>query len=162
MVSISRFIVALPYSPADQWQLMPDGRVAVARTQPFRIEFWREGHRDVIGPTLEYDPIPVTDEDRAFHRRPEAQFKFDELPLTKPPFLTKALIPSLDGRVWLARTYPVEGGGTRYDVFDGRGERLFAVELPENCRIVHVGESLIYEACKDALDLYSLMAYELR
>ena len=56
---------AAPFEAQDSWAVGLDGRVAVVRHDPFRVEWVAPNGQRVTGPTLAYQRIPVTAQDKA-------------------------------------------------------------------------------------------------
>jgi hypothetical protein len=48
----------LPFEARDQWSVLPDGRVGIARATPYRAE-WQGAAAPAVGPTVEYQPVKV-------------------------------------------------------------------------------------------------------
>ena len=56
---------AKPFEAQDSWAAGTDGRVAVVRHDPFRVEWVAPNGRRVTGPAIAYTKIPVTGKDKA-------------------------------------------------------------------------------------------------
>ncbi len=48
------------FSPEDAWTVSPDGRIAVVRAAPYRVEWIPLVGPTVTGPAVRYKPVPVT------------------------------------------------------------------------------------------------------
>ncbi len=55
---------ANPLAPRDEWAVFPDGRVAVVRYEPYRVEMISPTKQRTTGAALRYTPIRMTDADR--------------------------------------------------------------------------------------------------
>lgn len=177
----------MPLTPEDAWNVGWDGRVAVARTGQYRLE-WIEPDGSVVrGPAVDHDPVRVTGADReawledlsgglgisvtsdggppqiSFSRGgAETNASADEFtwPEVKPPFPGGAVRVDRDGRAWVLRHVPA-GEAPLYDVFDARGERVAQVRLPEDRRLVAFGDRHLYAERNDDLGFAWLERYDM-
>ena len=53
-----------PLAPEDIAAVAPDGRVAVVRASPYRVEWIHRDGRRITGPEVRYQPLRVTDDDK--------------------------------------------------------------------------------------------------
>ena len=156
--TISRSVTG---SPADGWGVAPDGRVAVVRGQPYRVDWISPTGAITRGPDIAVDPIPMTQADRdAFIAASAARGGGASVGLaggapggggiepmfaaTKAPFSPDDVIVSPDAQVWVPRSRPFGATTVVVDVFDARGQRIDRVELPEKSRIVGFGSGALY------------------
>lgn len=153
-------------SPADGWGVAADGRVAVVRAVPYRVDWIGTDGRMIQGPSPTVDAVPVTEADRvaAASQRLAGQngatpsggmtgvkpstsgLLFAE---TKPAFDPDDIIVAPDGRVFVGRHLPADAEHVLYDVFDGRGVRVDQIELPARSRIIGFGAKAIFVAERD-------------
>jgi hypothetical protein len=162
------------FYPTDTWVVAPDGRVAVVRGENYRIEWTDASGRRTAGPVQPFERIRVTkaDQDEWIKSRtagtrmvvngrrmtpPPIDPKDVDWAEFKPPFLAVSVSP--EGELWVLRSQPGGTNGALYDVFDGRGERIRQVRLPENRRLVGFGQRSLYTVYKDADDLEWLERY---
>jgi hypothetical protein len=169
------------FSPADGAATASDGRIAVVRAEPYRVEWWRAGQRLVQGPVIPYDALKVTDADRAEAEKARAQVTMPggirvmqsdgnggQKPLdvgslvppmqmaeTKPAFDPMQIRIDLQGRVWVRR-YTVPGVDHVYDIFDGEGRRVDRVQLPQDSALAGFGKGVVYVVRTDADELLYL------
>jgi len=121
---------ANPFAAQDDWTAGLDGRIAVVRHAPYRVEWLAPNGQRVVGPEIAYRPIPVTERDkesyRAAARNPgnRVQVTFGgpggggapaprqisgpipeptDWPEVKPPFPSNAAVVAPDGRLWVLR-----------------------------------------------------------
>ena len=162
-----------PYSAQDDWHVAPDGRVAVVRHQPYRVEWI--GATTVVGPAVAWQPVKVTQADKdlieaaqrnpanrlsvsrggpppAGVRPPSAPAGATTYPATKPPFVERTAIASPKGELWVQRSV-ASGAPTVYDVFDGQAKLVRQVQLPARARVVGFGAAGVYIARMDEDDL---------
>jgi hypothetical protein len=161
-------------SPEDTWGIAPDGRVAVVRASPYRVEWIAPNGSVTRGPIIAHEAIPYTlaekqqvAAERAAHapkvgmssgaggadggNAPKPVATSDPSAMlfapNKPPFEPDGeVIVSPEGQVWIARNLPMGAAKTIYDVFDGRGDRVDRIELPPSSRVVGFGQGSIYVA----------------
>ena len=57
-----------PFSAQDEWAAGHDGRVAVVRHDPYRVEWLAPNGQRVTGPAVPVEPIPLTERDREEYR----------------------------------------------------------------------------------------------
>ena len=155
-VIIGRTIIG---SPADGWGVAPDGRVAVVRADPYRVEWHAPDGKVVRGKPVPVDRLPMTEADKqAFiasaagqgpsvgmaDRSSGAPLRLEPLFAdTKPPFAPDDLLVSPDARVWVLRSRPYGASAAIYDVFDDAGARIGRIALPDGSRIVGFGRGSI-------------------
>jgi len=48
------------FSPGDGWVVSPDGRIAVVRAEPYRVEWIPLSGLTVTGPVIRHEPVPIT------------------------------------------------------------------------------------------------------
>ncbi len=183
----SVMIRPVPMSPEDAWNVSWDGRVAVARSADYRLEWIGPDGLVTSGPTVSYDPVRVGRADQeewldalggglgisiesdggaprmSFHRMSGSDRQADpgdlEWPDVKPAFPAGAVRIDATGRAWVLR-YGRAGDAPVYDVFDPAGRRIAQVELPEGRRLVGFGEGSLYLSRTDDLDFAWLEKYE--
>ena len=141
--------------PADGWDVMADGRVAIVHASPYRVEWVSPAGKSTLGPVIAYDPIAFTAQDRDLWEKttgrggasvgvvggsssssapPEREFAKQ-----KPAFEPNDVLVSPSGRVWVRRTQPFGATTTTYDVFDGTGARVDRVTMPADSRVIGFG-----------------------
>ncbi len=173
-MTFSRSVVG---SPADGWGVAPDGRVAVVRAVPYRVDWYSPTGRITRGPSIAYDPEPMTDADKAAFRARSSggtqvgvsgtagSVSANDIPITfastKPPFDPTGVLVTPAGRVWVKRNGVLGAPQTVYDVFDGAGRRVDRVSLPAGARIVGFGASAVYVSEGDGPSSTSLAKYRL-
>ena len=59
-----------PFVAADEWAVMPDGRVAIVRVKDYHVDWYAPNGQRTSGTAIAYDRIKVTDDDKkAFRER---------------------------------------------------------------------------------------------
>lgn len=172
----------VPLSPQDGWAVAWDGRVAVVRADPYRVEWiWPDG-RVVTGPEVPYDRVRIDrgEKEEWVEAREsrgggvavsvsitngDVQTGFArgggsgrpnvdqyEWPEVKPPFDANDVLVSLSGEVWVRKHLPA-GEAPVYDVFGSDGELRYTVGLEEGRRVIGFGSSSVYVVRIDDLGL---------
>ncbi len=171
-----------PYDGRDAWSVAPNGRVGIARYTDYHVEWLSADGESVTGPTIEFEPIPVTQDDkeawaeqmtsrgvmiqvengrRRTMRPPRPSTDNLDWPETKPPFTGGGAWATPDGGLWVERSRPADEDRRTYDVFDGRGELIQRVELMPDRRIVAFGDGVVYVTYTDEDDLEWLERYRI-
>jgi len=156
----------------EEWAyVLPDGWVAIARLDPFRVDWRRPDGSWVFGKPLPVPVIRYTARERAARARRNRPVSnvpipkgFNPLPPPGatarhlPPFEigSLALQPANDGRLLVRRTPSADFEGNRYLVVNRAGELNGEIALPASSRIVAFGRATVYVAEKDADDLERL------
>ncbi|UCG85821.1 MAG: hypothetical protein JSW71_18190, partial [Gemmatimonadota bacterium] len=182
-------ISPVPLSPQDGWAAAKDGRVAVVRTSPYRVDWVQTDGSVIQGSAVDYQPVRIgTDEKVAYledrqrnsvsvsiqvengrrsmtfgrggSRSGEPDLDAYEWPRYMPAFDASRVEVSLQGEVWVRRFLEASELPT-YDVFDGAGQLVRRVVLPEARELVGFGEGVIYVARIDEFDLQWLEKYEM-
>lgn len=130
--------------------IFPDGAIAVARLNPFRVD-WRLPN----GSWVRGNPVPVRlvnlDARQkqwymkaiAGYGKPQPPESLSGWPREIPPFLSTAgpLLPSPDGRLLIRRTRDADHQGTRYLVVNRRGNLDGEISLEPSQAIAGFGVS---------------------
>jgi hypothetical protein len=176
------------FAPRDVWQAAPSGRIAIARSAPYAVE-WREASGSIVrGAPVPRPPLPVTARDRtayvahfmataavagrgeagmsampASEKTPEAIARLvevQEFRKVKPPFTDRAPLIAFDGTVWVERSV-ANGAPPAWDRFDSRGVFLGGVILPAGRRLLALGPLGAYAALVDSDGIERLERYAL-
>lgn len=181
---------AVPYSAQDAWGVGPDGRIAVARVDDYRLEWIGPDGTSAEGPAIDYEPVPVREADKqewldalaggirvrvgiengvrttSFSRGgggpgiSEPEADDFEWPETKPAFPRNAVVVAPDGTAWVRRHVPA-GEAVLYDLFGPDGRRRLRVRLPPERRLVGFGAESLYLLRRDELEFEWLERYRL-
>lgn len=169
-----------PLQARDAWSVAPDGWLALARAEPYHVEWIQPSGEQVTGPNVTYEPVEVTDEDKeAFGNRtmtgvmvtaggegsgsrtiriPPPDSDDLEWPEVKPAFLPSGISVAPDGAAWVRR-YVSHGEPELYDVFDRSGNRIKQVVLPPGRRLEGFGDGCVYLVRVDEDDLQWVEKY---
>jgi hypothetical protein len=166
-------------SPADGWGVAADGRVAIVRAKPYRVDWYSPAGVETRGPVFQVDTIPMTEADKEAFRTAtgggsvgagvgsstgsasavNAGMLFAD---TKPPFDHDYVMVSPVGHVFVPRTVPAGHTEVIYDVFDGRGDRVDRILLPATSRIVGFSRGSVYVREGSAASGFQLKKYEVK
>jgi hypothetical protein len=161
-------ILSNPLAAEDMALLFPDGWIAVARVQPYRVEWRSPTGQWMTGTPLPFRAVPTSTRERcaALERltgpRPGRcdPSILREWPAHVPAFVPSASLPVLlaapAGRLVIARTPTVATPGNHYDVVDRQGRLTATVALPPTEAIVGFGASSVYIIETDSLGLQIL------
>ena len=188
-VSVMR--MAVPFSAQDDWTVGTDGRIAVVRAEPYRVEWVAPNGQRVTGPSIAYEKIRVTEQDKENFRNARLTMAGTNMRVTiggpgggvstatappptttrppeptswpefKPAFYGNQSVVAPDGRLWVSRHRPADDTKPKYDVFDSFGRLVARAELPANTRLVGFGARTAYLVRTDADDLQYLQRYAL-
>lgn len=155
----------------DQALLFPDGWLAVALTEPYRVDWRTPDGRWIRGAPLPFVPVEVDDREKcAWMRRRSVQRDSRECdpswlpgwPRVVPPFLPSMprtpprLFAARDGRLIIARTPTASAPDPQYDVVDRQGRLVGKIRLRANEAVVGVGARSVYVAVTDELGIQRL------
>jgi hypothetical protein len=170
-----------PFTARDAWGVAPDGRVAVARSTPYRVDQVSAAGQRRTGAPVGVAPLQVTSRDKQDYLKaqraaprmtrtiggsnapppPPAEPREDEYewPATKPFFDAASVRVSPVGELWSLRSRPAGDEIPVYDVFGTDGRLVRRVSFPAKTRLVGFGEGTIYVARTDEDDLQYLERY---
>lgn len=170
-----------PFEATNEWGVAPDGRVALAWGENYRLEWRSRGSPPALGPAVDYEPVKITRADKeAWADRmssasmmmlstdggrgsrtvnvPRPDVDEMEWPEVKPAFGREAVSVTPEGEAWVRR-YVGAGEPETYDVFDASARRVRQVVLPEGRRLVGFGRGVLYAVYVDGDDLQWLERY---
>ena len=177
----------VPMSSQDAWNVAPNGRVVVARSPEYYVEWIGDGAHQ-RGPTVDFDPVRVRTAEKeswvesrgrgglrigvtiengvrqmSFGRGAGNSDRPDisgyEWPETMPAFTTGAAVNvDLNGNAWVRRSVRI-GNNQVYDVFGADGELAERIILPAGRQVVGFGENTVYAVYFDEFDLQWLERY---
>lgn len=163
------------YEPRDDWSVLPDGRVGVARAADYHVE-WLGGPHAVVGPTVPYDPVKVGDDEknawadqlasrgimvsmsssgqRRTSRVPRPDVSKMEWPDVMPPFTgSRTVLATPNGDLWVRRAQPAKAKDALYDVFDSQGRRIRQVVFSGRRVVLGFAPGVVFTARTDDDDL---------
>jgi hypothetical protein len=151
----------------DQVAVFPDGWIAIARANPYRVDWCPPDRACRRGQAMGTESLPMTDrEKRAYLAVAAATQTWPPTtdpaatagwPTVVPPFATptsridgSALVPLVDGRLLIERLPTAAVPVRRYDVISRSGALLSQLDLELVERIVGAGSRHLYVAVTDA------------
>jgi hypothetical protein len=178
-------ITPVPLSPQDAWAVAPDGRVAVARSGDYHLEWILPDGSVVRGAPIAYRPVKIERADKeewaenlgnglriavmvsngerrvSFGRggsggAPDLD-KFD-WPDTKPAFVSNGVWVAPEGDAWVERHVPA-GSPARFDIFGSDGRLEGTLILPAGRKLVGIGQGAVYAVRTDDLGMQWLERY---
>jgi hypothetical protein len=178
------------YPIVDEWGLLPDGRIIVARGDTYTLEFIAAPGAVASQVKVPYEPVKVTNQDKVKMREVRAEMQKEvtkamagassmipagasrakmpsmavdeptEWPAVKPAFGQQALKVAPDGEIWISRLREAAFEGQSWDVFTKAGVLRMRVELPAKAKLVAVGARHLYAVRTDSDDLQYLGRYQ--
>ena len=152
------------FPSAEQAVIFPDGRIAIALHNPYRVDWIFPNNERSRGQPITEAPIAVTEEMKRRiardHRMPNAvpeDFAF--WPKIVPPFGFSALHAGIDGRLYVQRMSVGFDMPSAFDVIDPSGNRQ-TYTLPPRSRLVGVGARGVYVSIRDDDDLETLALFK--
>ncbi len=166
-----------PLTPRDEWTVFPDGRVAIVRHDPYRVDFIERDGTRRESPPLPFTRERLTEADKSAEaeRRERLQRSLAQRTVTlpngatvspgaagalpplrdwpewRPPFRAglQSVLPGSQGELWIARLQPAGSRGSLYDVVDANGRLTRKVRLEPMELIVGFGAQSVYTALAD-------------
>ena len=163
-----------PLAVGEEAALFPDGWLAVARLDPYRVDWISPDGRVNKGAPIPVVPIKVTSAEKEAYRARLAAARAgsrvtlppamqadvnalgDQFPEEFPPFTALGALAGGDGNLWLRHPVSMNYPDARYDVVDRSGRLVGVVSLGKDERIVAVSKTAVYVAWKDADDIERL------
>lgn len=163
-----------PYSVGEEAALFMDGWMAIARMDPYRVDWISPEGRVTKGRAIAVPQIRLSAAERDAYDerrraanptpsrnmipslRADAAALRDEFPEFVPPFTARGLTPGGDGTLWLRKQVSKDFLEPRYDVVDRTGTLRGVVSLVKNERIVAVSRTAVYVVWKDGDDIERL------
>lgn len=149
--------------------LLPDGTLAVARLEPFRVDLRSPDGTWLYGDSLPVPPIRTDRRERkAFMQRnsvpretsgppspfPEPEPSAEDFPDYIPPFnFGTEPLAGPDGTILIKRARSADYMQSHYFVIDRHARLLGEITLPANEKILGAGERTIYIGYKDEVDI---------
>jgi hypothetical protein len=144
----------------EQYHLFPDGWIAIARLNPYRIDWRAPDGRWTLGAPLPVPLVRVTDREKQSYmdrlaQRTGAAVKapdtYTAWPKSIPPFSFRVLglVATPEGRLLVPRTQTADHPEMRYDVINRAGKLERQIVLQPNESIHYVGIKSAYVMVTD-------------
>lgn len=147
-----------PLAAGEQAVLSGDGWIAIARLDPYRVDWIGPDGTRVQGKPLPFVNVAIDErEQRATMSRiadrrggePQDPSTMTDWPTTLPPFLGDALHVAPDGRLWVHRAPRASTNDTRYDVVDRRGVLVARVAMGAREQLIGFGSGAVFTVTTD-------------
>jgi hypothetical protein len=147
-----------PMETADTPAMFPDGWIAIARIDPYRVEWIRPDGDRLRGPPLPLVRVRLDDREQQMYVNRQAERtgrpvrdpkSFPEWPAFLPPFPNQPLLPAPDGRLWIPRTPSAATEYPPYDVIDRTGALVGRVSAGPAVQVVGFGKDVVYTVATD-------------
>lgn len=141
----------VPLNSAEAAVLSPDGWVAIARLDPYRVDWRAPDGLWTRGAPLPFRAVRMNDrEKRAFAARNRWAEHAPVWPENLPPFDSPTrLLTAPEGSVLIHRVPTADHPETRYDIVDRRGALQAQLVLPLDQRILGFGARSVYVITTD-------------
>jgi hypothetical protein len=163
-MSMAREITPFPH--LDAWTPLPDGRIAVIRNQPYRIDLVTASGAIQPGPVIPTTPIPVTARERDWYRKvntpprvgpsligggtgPQSaapQWEDASFPVTLPTFIGADVVATPEGQIWIPRSFTGADKTRKYEIYDASGRLISTAILDAHARVAGFGAKSVYVA----------------
>lgn len=160
-----------PLSVGEEALLFTDGWLAVARLEPYRVEWRTPMGRWVRGAALPVPLMKLDDREKGAFMQRVAKSTGDPVespdvlvdwPESIPPFAANMMVGSADGRLLLRHEKTADHLETIYDVVNRHGTLEKQLTLPENAWIVGFGATSVYVVVRDENDVQRLQRHPWR
>lgn len=151
-----------PLAAEDQALLFPDGWVAIALGNPYRVDWMRPDGNRTRGVPLPFTPQALDDRERlhalaVYHPGYlRAGFTVADIPgwpAVLPPFPINALLAAPDGALAIERTAEARSPGRYYDIVDRTGRLVRRLRLQPNERLAGFGKQAAFVIATDSDDV---------
>jgi hypothetical protein len=154
-------ILMAPFSAPEQPAMFEDGWVAIARVEPYRVDWISPDNKMTNGRPLPWPVTKLTEKDLEFMyasrggkapttpeqvaaRRQQLDAQMKLLPAALPPFAVQALIPAEDGTLLLRHNETAGQPTTRYDLVDRSGRLRGTIAMDKGETIAAVSKKWAY------------------
>ena len=146
-----------PLAAGEQAAMFADGAVAVARLDPYRVDWYSPKGVRTAGSPLPFQGVAVDGVEKAAvmkrmardGKAPAEPETIPDWPQVLPPFPNPSLKAAPDGRLWILRMRSTKAPGTDYDIVDRTGRLAARLHLPPNEIVAGFGPSRVYIVTTD-------------
>lgn len=159
-------IFMAPFSAPEQAAMFEDGWVALARVEPYRVDWISPDGKVTAGKPIPWPVTKLSEKDLEFlyasrggkapstpeqveARRKQLDTQLKLMPDALPPFATLALIPCEDGTVLIRHNETASQPLTRYDLVDRSGRLRSTIAMEKGEAIIAVSKKWAYVAYVD-------------
>lgn len=162
------------FAAGEDFDIAPNGWLAVARLDPYRVDWRAPDGRVVRGQPIPYDAVRMNEKEKAFYRQRFANQlngprafptelsasqreavragmtrQYNDFPTVMPPFTQPAIVAMSDDEAFIWRTPSVEDRGYVFDVVDHHGRLVARLHMERGERIIGTGRHCVYVAAED-------------
>ena len=147
-----------PLTTSEQAVLFADGWIAIARIDPYRVEWVPSSGPRVAGSPLPFERVRLDErEQRAFLQRESERTgrpardpaSLPPFPEVIPPFLGDALVAAPNGQLWIRRAPSSANVDPPYDMVDRQGTLVARLDVGKNVRVLGFGRNAVYTVVTD-------------
>jgi hypothetical protein len=151
-------ITTNPMAPGELAVAFADGWIAIARLEPYRVDWIMPNGKRIHGAALPFERVRLDErEQRAFVEReaarsgrtPRDPSTFPEWPEYIPPFLNLGALAGPDGRLWIQRAPTAANPYPPYDVVDRRGVLVARVAAGKDVQVLRFGRGVVFTTATD-------------
>ena len=158
-----------PLAAGEQAVMFTDGTVAVARLDPYRVDWYSPKGVRTSGAPLPFQAAAVDGAEKAAVMKrmardgepPADPETVPDWPQVLPPFPNPSLKAAPDGRLWILRMRSTKAPGTDYDIVDRSGKLAARLHLAPNEVVAGFGPSRVYVVATDDDGLQHLRRHPL-
>jgi hypothetical protein len=169
---VSITVGAQAFPARDDWAVLPDGSVAIARVRDYHVDWYPPTGKPALGRPVRINAIAVTETEKVAWRSelmsrvvPRGSGNIPpalpdpEWPAVMPPFVYWQTFSRPNGEIWVLRSHKSSENPV-YDVFGAPGTLTGRVSLPAGTRLVGFGKAAAYLVRRDDDDLEHLQRYK--
>ncbi|KPJ88077.1 MAG: hypothetical protein AMS18_13795 [Gemmatimonas sp. SG8_17] len=161
-------IPGTPFASEEPALLFPDGWIALARLEPYRVDWRRPDGRWIRGAPLPFEAVDVDDRNKCLAMErwvgscDHDVAAIEDWPETVPPFVvlssyrTPTLFAMPDGSVVITRQPTADVREPRYDIVDRGGRLTGVITLKSNEALIGFGAHCVYVLSTNEFDLQTL------
>ena len=147
-----------PLTTGEAATLFPDGWIAVARLDPYRVDWIMPDGKRITGAPLPFERVRIDEREKSAFierqaarsgRAPRDAASFPPWPEIMPPFLGEALLTAPDGRLWIRRAPTAANPDPPYDVIDRKGALVARVAAGKDVQVVGFGRASVFTVATD-------------
>jgi hypothetical protein len=156
-------IFMAPFSAPEQIGLFEDGWMAIARVEPYRVDWMTPDGKSTKGRAIPWPATKITEKDvealyagrggraptgtpaeQEAARRRQIEDAMKQAPDAMPPFSVQALIPAEDGTLLIRHNVTASQPNARYDIVDRSGRLRGTIALDKGETIAAVSKKWAY------------------
>ena len=154
-----------PLATGELAMLFPDGGIAIARLDPYRVDWIAPDGKGTAGLPLPFERVRLDEREQRAYLTRQAERNgttagdprsYPAWPEVVPPFQPDALLPAPDGRLWIKRVATSANLNPPYDVVDRQGTLVARVAVEKDVAVVGFGRGVVFTSVADENGLQRL------